>query len=270
MKFTVLMSLYIKERPEYLEDCFLSLQRQTLQASEIVLVLDGPVGEKLMQVVERWQTIMPVKLLQLPENVGLGKALNAGLEACSNEWVMRMDTDDICVPSRFELQARYIMNNPSLSLLGGQVIEFVDSIKSGDAVKKVPLSPSEIINFSRLRNPFNHMTIAYKKSDVLAAGGYQHHLWMEDYNLWLRMLANNCVAENLSEVLVYARGGREQLARRGGLKYVESEYKLASLKRRLGVQDYFSSWCTLVVRSLPRVLPEKLLQFVYKEIRAKK
>jgi hypothetical protein len=51
-------------------------------------------------------------------------------------------------------------------------------------IKTVPTTHEDIKKFAQKRCPFNHMTVAYKKSVITELGGYQHHLFMEDYNLW--------------------------------------------------------------------------------------
>ena len=111
--FSVLLSLYHKENFLALDQCFQSIWKdQTIHPNEIVFVLDGSIGEELNQCVLKWQKIIgePLKVIPLSQNVGLGKALNEGLKSCSNEWVFRMDTDDICVEKRFEYQLQFIKN----------------------------------------------------------------------------------------------------------------------------------------------------------------
>ncbi|MBP4409387.1 glycosyltransferase, partial [Acinetobacter baumannii] len=194
MNFSVLLSLYHKEKPEYLEKCFESIwDKQILKPSEIVLVLDGPIGEELISYVQKWQAKINnvLKIVPLSQNVGLGKALNEGLKQCSYDWVFRMDTDDICTPDRFEKQVAFIRQNPDVVLFSGQVMEFDKDITDANVLKAVPITYEEIKEFAQKRCPFNHMTVAYKRDVILGLGGYQHHLFMEDYNLWLRVIGNN-------------------------------------------------------------------------------
>nr|UOP05713.1 glycosyltransferase [Conchiformibius kuhniae] len=208
------MSLYYREKPEYLRKCLNSLAMQTKAADQIVLVYDGEVGAALEAVVAKFSDL-PLEIVRLPENIGLGRALNVGLDACRHEWVFRMDTDDMCIPERFEKQCAFIETNPEIDLFGGQISEFSHRAEQPDGVRRVPLQHHEICKFAKKRNPFNHMTVAYKKSCVMKAGGYQHHLYMEDYNLWLRMLAQGAQTANLPDALVQVRSGEQMVARRG-------------------------------------------------------
>lgn len=271
--FSVLLSLYHKEKFEYLEKCFESIwDNQSLKPSEIVLVLDGRIGEQLIISVQNWQVKIgkKLKIVALPQNVGLGKALNEGLKNCSYEWVFRMDTDDICTSDRFEKQLAYINDNPETAILGGQVLEFNSSIKDADKIKPVPSKYMEIINFSKRRNPFNHMTVAYKRSVILSLGGYHHHLFMEDYNLWLRVISKGYKVANLDQVLVYARVGNGMHSRRRGLEYIKSEKQLLDLKVDLKVQTLISAYTIFILRSWVRFLPSNFLGFVYNNLLRKR
>lgn len=267
MPFSVLMSVYAKEHPEYLSTCFDSLCCQTLLADEIVLVVDGPIGAQLQAVIDEYRERLPLEILPLSENVGLGRALNYGLQHCCHEWVFRMDTDDICVPERFAIQMNWIQAHSDTALVGGQVTEFTHTPRLDDKVKRVPVAHDEILAYAARRNPFNHMAVAYKKSVVLAVGGYQHHLGMEDYNLWLRILAAGYLTYNLPEILVQVRAGKEMHLRRRGLGYIGSEWQLAQLKHRLGFQAAWQAVCYFILRSSCRLLPVAAVGWLYRFLR---
>lgn len=267
MKFSVLMSLYHAEKPEFLRACLQSLQNQTRPADETVIVFDGEIPPELEQIVGDFQAALNVKIVRLPENVGLGKALNFGINHCFHEQIFRMDSDDIALPHRFERQCDFWQKHPEIALLGTQIAEFDTLPEQPHATRTVPQNHAQIVEFAQQRNPFNHMTVAYKKSAVLAVGGYQHHVFMEDYNLWLRMLAHGFQAANLPETLVLARAGNAMLQRRHGWRYVCSEWQLCCLKRALRVQNSVSALYCFVLRSVPRLLPMSCLQKIYSLMR---
>ncbi|SUC09968.1 glycosyltransferase family 2 protein [Pasteurella canis] len=265
MKFSVLMSLYIKENPQYLRECFISLQTQTLPATEIVIVFDGKITAELEAVVDEFAHLLPLKVVKLPHNLGLGKALNEGLLHCSYDWVFRMDTDDICVPTRFQQQITYIQGNPDTIIVGGQIAEFGQNIQDIVSYRRVPTTHEDIVTFTQRRCPFNHMTVAYQKAAVLACGGYQD--LQEDYYLWIKMVAMGKKVANLADVLVYARVGNGMVGRRRGLAQARAEWRLFKLKHRLKLQGIISGLFTFILRALPRLLPTSLLQVVYQFLR---
>ena len=238
MNFSVLLSVYRKENPEYLKQSIDSIFTQTVPPTEIVMVEDGPLTDELYKVLDGYKKDPRWKAVPLPENVGLGKALNAGLEACSYELVARMDTDDIAKPERFEKQLAAFAADPELSLCGTQAAEFRDTPENVTAHKKVPLTDEEIRQYARKRNPFNHPTVMYKKSEVLRAGSYQHAMWFEDYYLWARMLAQGSKTRNLPEELLWFRAGEDMFGRRGGFKYVKSAVSVKRKIWKLGVSGF--------------------------------
>ena len=273
MKFSLLMSLYFKESPSYLNQALSSVWiDQTVRPSEIILVIDGPITKELQKIVNKWEILISDKLVivNLCENIGLGKALNKGLEHCSNEWVFRMDTDDICKPNRFEKQIQFIQSYPNVALFGGQIIEFNKDIEDSSGMKTVPISNNEIKKFAKKRCPFNHMTVAYKKSVIQELGGYQHHLFMEDYNLWLRVIGKGYEVANLSEVILYARVGNGMHARRKGIEYIKSEKQLLNLKKELGLQNPIHANILFLIRSAFRLMPSSLLGTIYNTFLRKK
>ena len=267
MNFTALLSLYAKESPDHLRQSLASLAAQTQPAAEVLIVLDGAITPALEAVLAEFARQLPLRILPLPANVGLGRALNHGLQHARYEWIFRMDTDDIATPTRFADQCAYLTAHPQIALLGGQIAEFADTPAQSHASRQVPQTQPEIIAYAKQRNPFNHMTVAYTQTAVQQAGGYQHHLYMEDYNLWLRMLAQGTPAANLPQTLVHARAGNAMLQRRRGWAYVQSEWQLMQLKRQLRFQAALPAFATFVLRSLPRLLPAQWLGKIYAKLR---
>lgn len=263
MNFSVLLSLYHREKASHLNECLQSIDSQSLKSNEIIIVLDGPVGKELCDVIDKWRATLPIRLLKLAENRGLGVALNKGLEFCSNEVILRMDTDDICTSERFRQQIDKLENDKELVLLGGHIDEFDEELTEPLGKRAVPIDYAAIKKQMAIKNPFNHMTVAFRRSAILAVGGYQHHAFMEDYNLWLRLISAGYKVENLDAVLVKARAGSSMLLRRKGIDYIKSEISLYKLKRKLQVQSLPIGLCVLILRTIPRILPALLLQFCY-------
>lgn len=265
MQFSVLMSLYIKEDPQFLRECFDSLKAQTHQADEIVVLFDGAVTPELEAIVTEYEAILPIKVVKFPQNRGLGKTLNDGLNYCSHEWVFRMDTDDICVPERFAKQVAFIEQNPEVIIFGGQIAEFGKDIHDIVAYRNVPTDCKEIRKFNRLRCPFNHMTVAYQKSVVQECGGYQG--LQEDYTLWIKMIATGKPVANLPDILVYARVGNGMVGRRRGWGHFRYEWEIYKLKNQYKIHDPISGLGILAMRAIPRLLPLGILKSVYNLLR---
>lgn len=266
MSISALCSLYYKESASFLDDALQSLSVQSVQADEVVIVHDGPLTTDLYQCLSVWQEKLPIKNVILKKNVGLGVALNAGLNECKNELIARFDTDDINLPHRFELQASH-MQNRSCAVVSAYVAEFDSSVDQIVSIKRVPKDPEAIVGYAKTRNPINHMAVMFRKSDVLDVGGYMNLPYLEDYYLWLRLIANGYRLSNIDDILVYARVGGGMYERRRGYDYIRSEFKLHAEKRRLGVVGFLDGAAVLAARSAPRILPTRALQYLYYQLR---
>lgn len=262
-EFSVLISLYDGERVEYFDQCLRSVAEQSWPATEIVIVLDGPVSEALTAVIECWRASLPLEVLALPEHVGLGRALAQGIEACRYELVVRVDTDDVSQPWRFERQVGFLDHNPHLDICGSCMWEIHPESQQPLARKSVPETDTAILAMLPYRNPFNHPTVALRRSRVLAAGNYGDLPSAEDYDLWVRMLAGGCRGWNLQDDLVLARAGPGLAQRRRGWTYARTEYRLYRIKRRHRVGNPLSAALIFAGRALARLLPAFLLRPVY-------
>ncbi|MEQ5725984.1 glycosyltransferase [Providencia rettgeri] len=268
--FSALLSVYQNESPIFLDKALHSLLiHQTIVPTEIVLVKDGLLTPEIEDVIDIWQKKYPniLKTIPLETNVGLGNALNIGLLHCTYPWVFRMDTDDVCHHERFAKQIKYITSNPDIVLLGSHTEEFDSSMYNSLGLRKVPSSHNEIKQYIKRRNSFNHMTVAFRKDVIESVGGYQHHLYMEDYNLWIRVIAAGHQVGNINEVLVNVRSGDAMVKRRKGLVYIKSELQLAKLKIEKNIDSPIGAYSNFIMRSLPRLLPTYMLSKVYKKLR---
>lgn len=223
-KYSVLMSLYQKENPEWFEASMDSMINQTIAPNEIVLVLDGPIKGDLMGLVNNYKRKYSklIKVLPLAENIGLGKALDEGLAICSNNLVARMDTDDISLPSRCEKQLQEFTNNSNLAIIGTNIDEFYDDPNNIISSREVPSSNLEIKRFIKRRSPFNHPTVMFKKEVVLACGGYGKLRRKQDLDLFSRIVNSGYEASNLNESLLLFRSNENNFKRRKSWSYVKS------------------------------------------------
>ena len=267
IQFSVLMSLYHKENPRYLDKCLESLFKQTLRATEIVLVVDGPVPQPLHDIVDKWSGQLPIKTVPLPENVGLGLALATGIRACSHELIARMDTDDICMASRFEKQIKFMAAHAGIAICGTCIQEIEPQTERPLGIRNVPLTNSEIKARLPTRNPFNHMTVMYRKSAILTVGNYEHFPFMEDWYLWAKLVKAGYACANLPDCLVHARTGADMVGRRGGLDYVKSEYRITKFFVGGRLTSFFTGWLVFFARAMPRLLPVAIRQKIYTFLR---
>lgn len=267
-EYSVLMSVYSKEKPDYLKQAIESIQMQTFPTDDFVLVCDGPLNDKLDSVIEEKQQEMGdvLKVVRLANNGGLGNALNEGIKHCKNKLVARMDSDDISYSDRCEKQLIVFNTHPEVSICSGIVEEFTDDPNIVDARRVPPESNEEIIEFAKKRNPFNHPCVMYKKSTVEAAGSYHDFYLLEDYYLWLRMLMAGYQGYNIQEPLLHMRAGSDMYKRRAGWKYIKAQVKLFKFMKQqgfIGNGQYISS---CMIRSASSLAPNWLRKFMFERI----
>lgn len=265
--FTVLLSLYYKEAPQYLRQSLDSIFTQKLLADEVVLVKDGPLTEELNEIIVSYACRYPfLKIVSFSKNQGLGKALNEGLKHCSHDIVARMDTDDIAKPERFEKQLAVFKKYPDIDVVGAWISEFEDNVSNIKSVRKLPELPDDIRQFAKRRNPINHPVVMFRKSAVLAAGGYRHFPLFEDYYLWIRMLMNGAKFYNIQESLLYFRFSPEMFKRRGGWKYMINELHFLQMMRQIHFISFSQFMQNLFVRFSIRLIPNSLRAIIYTKL----
>lgn len=264
-KYSVLMSVYSKEKPEYLQQSIASIMHQTVPADEFLIVCDGKLTNELDCVLDKYEKEFPdiFHILRLKENVGLGRALNKGLEYCSHSIVARMDSDDISCPDRCEKQLQII--EQGVDIVSGTVLEFEGRISNQTSKRMLPITHEEIIKFVKRRNPFNHPCVMYRKEMVKQAGGYQHFYLFEDYYLWARMLMAGAKGRNLEDVVLYMRAGSGMYKRRGGMKYVKSMLKFRYFLMKSGVSGINDFIITTGGQIIVCLIPNKLREVFYKK-----
>ena len=259
---SVILPVYNGDDASDFSEALNSILNQTYCNFELVIVVDGAVSETILEILEFKEfKDQKIKILRLQENSGLATALNLGLKYCEGQYIIRCDADDINLPDRFEILLREL-SRLNADVLGSQVVEFSSGKKSRFR-KHVPIRHEKIKFFSLYRNPMNHMSVIFKKSAVLAAGGYPKILFKEDYALWLKMINMGFIFANLPETLVNARVDSKFFLRRGGHLHVVSEIQLLRLKLQLSDWPKHLIIISSILRIILMLLPKILLKVFY-------
>lgn len=263
--FTLLMSVYAGDKPQYFRVALRScVQQQTLAPERVVLVQDGPVSAEMAAAVreEIVACPVPVELVKLPKNCGLAQALNHGLRACETAVVARMDADDVAEPERFAKQWRRLRDD-NLDLLGTGMREFADNPDTLTTVRTPPTG-ARLREHAKTHNPVNHPTMMYLRDSVLSLGGYTEMGNMEDYWLVVRMLLAGMRLDNLREPLVRYRVGSGVYARRGGFRVAWTEVRLQWRMLRSGFISVPVFLRNIVLKTAYRLFPARLKQWLFR------
>lgn len=258
-EFSALLPVYAGDQPHFFSRAIQSVTiDQHVQPTELVIVCDGPLGPGLRSVLQQARNgdltgAVPVNVIELPRNVGLAGALQAGLAACRFEIVARADADDVSLPHRFAVQVPLV--DAGLDLLSSAVAEFQDDESRPGLVRAWPTQSSSISALARIVDPFNHPAVVYRRNAVVTAGGYEDLHRMEDYWLFVRMIAAGARVANVAEPLVLYRVGAGAYRRRGGVRMLSSELRLQWRMLRTGFTTTPQFFRNVLLRGVWRAIP---------------
>lgn len=271
-EFSVCLSVYHGDNAFFFKQSIDSLLSQTRKPNEIVLVVDGPVGDEINKVIADFEkTCDYFRAIRLEKNSGHAIARQTGVNASKYDYVAIMDSDDIAIPYRFEKQLAYMEAHPECDIVGGQITEFIGSPDNIVSKREVPCDNEAIYQYMRSRCALNQPTVMFKKKSVIDAGNYQDWFWNEDYYMWIRMMEQGCVFANLPDVLVNMRSGLDQYGRRGGKKYFDSEIGIKKLMLEKGMitrKEYIVNYIQRFIIQL--MLPNSVRGWVFRTFARKK
>jgi len=266
-QLSVLLPVWAGDRPDFLTAAFEStVDAQTRRPDQVVIVQDGPIGDQLAGRIAELAAAsrVPVDVVALERNVGLGPALDAGLAACRHPVVARMDADDISLPHRFTVQLPIIESG--VDIVGSGLAEFVDDPDEVVGTRTPPVEPADIRERARFAIPFNHPTVLYRRDLVLSVGGYTDFARMEDYLLWAKLILAGARVANVAEPLVKYRVGAGAYTRRGGLAQLRTELEVQREFRRLGFTNRNQYLRNVLVRGGYRLVPEQIRRSAYRRL----
>lgn len=265
-RYSVLMSVYKKEKPEFLKMAMESIFNQTIKTNDFVLVCDGELTEELDYVINEFKKIYGdvLNVIRFKKNRGLALALNDGIKYCKNDLIARMDSDDIAPEYRCELQLKKFFEDKTLEIVGGAITEFEGSPENIVSKKIMPETHEQIINYSKTRCPFNHPTVMYKKKAVFDVGGYPNICLHEDYGLWVSMLMSGAKCYNLPETLCCMRVDNGLYGRRGGFKYLKTAIQFRIYMHNIGFSSFPQMCYSIFAMSVMCLVPTFVRKIIYR------
>ena len=260
---TVLMTTYHGTSVEELERSIASITGQTRPPEEFLVVVDGPVPQPLDDALVAATAAHPgIRVERLPRNVGSGLASARGLELATGDFLARHDSDDVSLPHRLERQMAAI-HDRHLDVVGSSMLEFEGTPDHVVGLRRTPRTHEQIVARMRLNNPINNPTAVFRRQLALDVGGYADLRYMQDYDLFARLLAAGARAENLDEPLVLFNAGDGMISRRGGWRMLPNEWDVQRRLRDTGTIGTVLLVRNMIVRGAFRIIPATLLKKVY-------
>jgi hypothetical protein len=216
---SVIVTSYDTEE-KYLRNCLDSIKDQKgYFGIELVWVNDGSnlnyteILEKELFHFGKSSRFTKIKYIRIFENKQNFKCLNIAINACSNELIFKMDSDDIMHPDRLKIQQKFMLENPDAVICGGGIRIFNESGIIKDVFHE------QKISWTQFRNStppptwiMSHPTLCYKKSALLSIGCYDTNLYgVEDYDIQLRLLKKFGYIYNIKDILLYYRIHSKQM-----------------------------------------------------------
>lgn len=263
--FTVVMSVYKNDKPEYLRLAIDSLINQTIKPNEIIIITDGPITAQLERELNTYSHYENIRFIKLYKNVGLASSRKEAIKNANFDIIAVMDSDDICELDRFERQINLIEANSEM-VVSGWIEEFNNSPKDVGKVRKTPTSYRKIISYGKWRNPINHVTLMFTREAYDHVGGYSSIRHSEDWDLISRMLVKGIKVVGIPHVLVNVRAGDEMIERRRNIDQFKGELGLFIKMYKIGYLNFFQLISNMAIRIFLRVLPKFITKLTYKNL----
>lgn len=265
MKFSVLLPIYNRGfLKASICNCIDAILANSVLPDQIVVVVDGPLDWDIDKQLRKYFELVQLDIFHVPSRIGLARALNYGIGKCRYEFVARVDADDYCHPTRFFEQCRFA--ELGYNLIGSD-IEERDELGQFVSIKRMPQDHQAILAYAKRRNPFNHMTVFFRKKMVTDVGGYPDFFLKEDYALWVLLLNHPAVLPiNISQCLMTVTAGDNMYKRRASLRVVLQELKFQKLLRDLLGKSLLVCMVDFIVRFLYLVIPFSVKKSLYLNI----
>jgi glycosyltransferase involved in cell wall biosynthesis len=272
-ELTILLSVYKNDNPIFLKECLDSLFIQTIIPDEILVIQEGETTVEIEQVLnsfsQKFSNLFSWEKISFqngPLNYGLPASLNFGIEKAKFKYIGRIDTDDICMPNRVEIQKKYAAEHPDVALFGANIEEWNESMDHCISRRNVPSEHAAILKFSKWRNPFNGPTVVFKKEIALKLGGYPIVASNEDYCFWAKFLKDGYKTGNIDLPLVRMRGGDSILIRRSSKRYQLGDIMSINYLYKIRFYSFLQYVTHRILKMLIRNLPFNLFKKVYRVV----
>lgn len=259
----VIQSVYNKDNPKWAELSFLSIIKQNVNLNNInyYLCIDGPIGSELKNTIEKYKSYFH-KIITNEKCFGLAKSLNRLIDSLENEeYIFRMDSDDVCLPNRIKKQIELLENNTNVDICGTAIIE-IDELTNIQKLRKYYTKHEDIIKYLYKGTAVGHPTVCFRKRALNVLKKYNDNLKVsQDIDLWFRAINNDLIFYNLNDPLLLYRKSDNFYSRRS-IKKAFGEF---SIYWKGCNKLYGFGWRNIfpVIRLFFRLLPVKLVFLVY-------
>ena len=244
-KFSILMSVFDCENT--IRSALQSLVNQSFSSFEVVIVCDG-CRDATAEIVRSYSDKLKLVVIERAVNSGLTRSLNIGLDHCSGEYILRLDSDDFYLPDYIEAVNREVIEARELDLVCFGAVKVSDDtivgIPSLRAVK-FAVENRAYKDYILTTNINIHGGFCFRATSLKKMKYNENYVYAQDYECFLR----------------FRRLGQKVEHRFDIKKYVLTSSKQSISSRKFLEQSYFALSASLVNCALDRSirLPRKLV-----------
>ena len=268
MKVAVLISVYGKDNPQWVETALSSILDQNFNGSiQVYLGIDGKLTAELETVISKFNPRIH-SIHRSSENLGLTKMLNNLIDLLEDEeFIFRADADDICHPERFQKQVHFLQEHPEVDVVGSAIEEIDETGKAILAKVSYPLTHDECLLFFKRRDPLAHPAVLFRRTYFVKAGKYNPiHRTNQDTYMWLQGFLSGCRFANLGDVLLSFRRSSQFYDRRGGLERAVQMLKLRwEISNKMGYP--LDAYLYAIAFFLFTLMPSSMKRVMYQRLR---
>ena len=262
----VVISVYKNDDPIHLIQSLESISiKQTRKPNQIILIIDGQISNKLLEVINTWYDLNKHSILIVIEknstNIGLTKSLNKAIKLCSSDYIARMDSDDISISERFELQINFLEKNKDIDVLGGSIQE-INTENKELSIRTFPKSNSSVLKQIPISSPLNHPSVMFRRK-VFDEGNFynEKYITSQDIDFWFTLLSKGYKISNIDRIVTLFRLNNN-MAKRRSYKKGFNEFRI-----------YFNGIILLYgfnyrliypfLRLFTRLMPSSIIKLIY-------
>ena len=202
-KVSVLMSIY-NENENQIKKSVNSILNQSYKNLELIIIIDNPSNKnEYLKIMKKNFDDNRIKILINEKNIGLALSMNKAFNYSDGYYIARMDADDIAYQKRIENEVESLEKGNYDFVCTGYI--FIDEEDNQINGTYKYYQPDELKRALITTNCIHHPTVLMKRENFEKVGGYRNFPCSQDYDLWLRLLEQQCQFIMIDEPLLKYR-----------------------------------------------------------------
>jgi len=267
-KISVVMPNY--NRGAFLPEAIESILNQTFRDFEFIIIDDGSVDNSWEIIQKYSEKDTRIRAFKNDKNYHIVYTRNRGISLSETDLIAFLDSDDVAMPERLEIQLEFMKNNLDCGVCGSN-FEIINEKSELTGHKKFPENDDDIKKSFFFFNPFGQNTVIIRKRCFDEVGLYNdEYRNAEDLDMWMR-IGSKYALHNIQKELVKYRVHRDNSIFKNQKRMIRSTLKLRKKAvsgygykiTNKGRVAYFATW---IMQFLPARVVFYLFNFAKERI----